>query len=43
MTSSKDAVTTIRCNSFLKNQKYQDSTFRFNKKNYPGVEVIDLR
>ena len=43
MTSSKDAVTTIRCNSFLKNQKYTDSTFQFNKKNYPNVEVVDLR
>ncbi|MBO7557841.1 MAG: outer-membrane lipoprotein carrier protein LolA [Bacteroidaceae bacterium] len=43
MTSSKDAVTTIRCNSFLKNQKYKDSTFQFNKKNYPKAEVIDLR
>ena len=43
MTSSKDAVTTIRCNSFLKNQKYKDSTFQFNKKNYPNVEVVDLR
>ena len=43
MTSSKDAVTTIRCNSFLKNQKYTDSTFQFNKKNYPNAEVVDLR
>lgn len=43
MTSSKDAVTSIRCNSFLKNQKYKDSTFQFNKKNYPKAEVVDLR
>ena len=43
MTSSKDAVTTIRCNSFLKNQKYKDGTFQFNKKNYPNAEVVDLR
>ena len=43
MTSSKDAVTTIRCNSFLKNQKYSVSTFQLNKKNYPNVEFIDLR
>lgn len=43
MTSSKNAVTTIRCNSFLKNQKYKESTFQFNKKSYPGVEVVDLR
>lgn len=43
MTSSKGDVTTIRCNSFLKNQKYTTATFQFNKKNYPNVEVIDLR
>lgn len=43
MVSSKDAVTSIKCNSFLKNQKYQDSTFQFNKKNYPKAEVVDLR
>ena len=43
MTSTKDAVTTIRCNSLLKNQKYKESTFRFNQKNYPNVEVVDLR
>ena len=43
MTSSKGDVTTIRCNSFLKNQKYKDSTFQFNKKNYPNAEIVDLR
>lgn len=43
MTSSKDAVTTIRCNSILKNQKYKESTFQFNKKNYPDAEIVDLR
>ena len=43
MTSSKDASTTIRCNSFLKNQKYKDSTFQFNKKTYPNAEIVDLR
>lgn len=43
MTSSKGAVTTIRCNSFLKNQRYKDSTFQFNKKNYPDAEIVDLR
>jgi len=43
MTSSKDAVTTIRCNSFLKNQKFKESTFQFNKKNYPDAEIVDLR
>ena len=43
MTSPKGAVTSIRCNSFLKNQKYTESTFRFNKKNYPDAEIVDLR
>lgn len=43
MTSSKDVTTTVHCNSVLKNQKYTDATFRFNKKNYPDVEVVDLR
>lgn len=43
MTSPKGLVTTISCNSLQKNQKYTDATFRFNKKNYPGAEVVDLR
>ena len=43
MTSAKDVTTTIRCNSFLKNQKFQESTFRFNQKEFPGAEVVDLR
>lgn len=43
MTTTKDATTSIQCNSILKNQKYTDATFRFNKKNYPNAEVIDLR
>lgn len=43
MTSAKGNTTEIRCNSFLTNQKYNDSTFKFNKKNYPNVEVVDLR
>ena len=43
LTSSKDVLTTIKCNSFLKNQKYKVSTFQFNKKNYPNAEIIDLR
>ncbi|MBQ3926959.1 MAG: hypothetical protein II706_08225 [Bacteroidaceae bacterium] len=43
MTSAKDAETYIRCNSLLKNQKYKPSTFQFNKKSYPDVEVVDLR
>lgn len=43
MTTSKDVTTKILCNSFLKNQKYKEETFRFNEKNYPDAEVIDLR
>lgn len=43
MTSSKGNVTEIRCNSFVKNQKYTDATFKFNKKNYPKAEIVDLR
>ena len=43
MTTSKDVTTKILCNSFLKHQKYKEETFRFNEKNYPDVEVIDLR
>ena len=43
ITSQKGNVTTINCNSFQKNQKYTDETFKFNKKNYPNVEVVDLR
>ncbi|MBQ0048390.1 MAG: hypothetical protein KBT33_12965 [Prevotellaceae bacterium] len=43
MTSSKGATTSINCNSFMKGQKFTDNTFKFNKKNYPKAEVIDLR
>ena len=43
LTSAKDITTTINCNSLQKNQKYNDATFRFNPKNYPNVEVVDLR
>lgn len=43
MVSSKGNTTEVRCNSFLKNQKYTDATFKFNKKNYPNAEVVDLR
>ncbi len=43
MNSTKGNTTEIRCNSFLKNQKYTEATFKFNKKNYPNVEVVDLR
>ena len=43
MTSTKGVETYIRCNSLQKNQKYKSSTFQFNKKDYPHVDVIDLR
>ena len=36
-------VTDIKCTSYLKNQQYSDKTFRFVKKNFPNVEIIDLR
>lgn len=42
MKSSK-GDTSITVNSFAGNQAYQASTFTFNKKNYPDVEVVDLR
>lgn len=41
--SAKGRSTTINCNSLQKNQKYTDATFRFNKKNYPNAEIVDLR
>ncbi|MBO4672838.1 MAG: outer-membrane lipoprotein carrier protein LolA [Bacteroidaceae bacterium] len=43
MISAKGAETYIRCNSLLKNQRYKASTFQFKEKDYPGVDVIDLR
>lgn len=43
LTSAKGSETIIHCNSLQKNQKYSDATFRFNKKDYPNVEVVDLR
>ena len=43
LTTPKGGTTVIRCNSFLKNQKYQASTFQFNKKNYPKADIVDLR
>jgi hypothetical protein len=29
--------------SFVTNEKFNDSTFRFNAKDFPKAEVIDLR
>ena len=33
----------ITVNSFLPHQSFDASSFRFNPKEFPGVEVIDLR
>ena len=33
----------VRINSIKTNNKWKDSFFRFNEKNYPNIEVIDLR
>ncbi len=35
--------TRIRVNSLRTHQRWSDSTFRFNSKQHPGIEVIDLR
>lgn len=43
MVTQKDETTRIRCKSIAKNQKYNESTFRFNSKYYPTAEVVDLR
>ncbi len=36
-------VSSYIINSFITNNKVPESTFNFRKKDYPGVEVIDLR
>jgi len=36
-------TTEITVNSFLKKQNYSDASFRFNKKDYPNAEIVDLR
>jgi outer membrane lipoprotein-sorting protein len=33
----------ITVTSYQNRQKYEDTLFTFDKKNYPGVEIIDLR
>lgn len=35
--------TVINVNSYLKNQKFPASAFTFNKKEFPAVEIVDLR
>lgn len=35
--------TRIRVNGIKTNRRYADSTFRFDQKQHPGIEVIDLR
>lgn len=42
MVNSKHTVI-ITINSYLKNQKFSATDFTFNKKEYPGAEVVDLR
>jgi len=34
---------TYTITSFTPNAKVPESTFTFNAKNYPGVEIVDLR
>ena len=38
-----NVTTTIIITGITLGQKFTDSTFTFDKKNYPGVELIDLR
>ena len=33
----------IKLNTFVTNNKYKNSSFTFDKKKYPGIEIIDLR
>jgi outer membrane lipoprotein-sorting protein len=43
MTASDGNVVNINVTSFKSGAKFGDSTFRFNPKSYPDVEVVDLR
>ena len=38
-----EELVVILSNSFITNNQVPSSTFNFRKKDYPGVEVIDLR
>ncbi len=42
-TVTKKNTLDITINSFLTNQKFGQETFRFNPKEFPKVEVVDLR
>lgn len=42
MVNAKHTVV-ITVNSFLKNQKFPATDFSFNKREFPGAEVVDLR
>ena len=42
-TVSKKTTVEITVNSFLPHQSFDISSFKFNPKEFPGVEVIDLR
>ena len=41
--SQGDFGVEIQCKSYQKNQKFSDKTFQFDRKEYPGVDIIDLR
>ena len=43
MKTADGATTEITVKSFVKGQKYGSSTFQFNPKNYPDVDIVDLR
>ena len=43
MTGTDGNAVEITVTSFAKGQKYNDATFTFNPKQYPDVEVVDLR
>lgn len=43
MTSQRGSKTTVNISNLKKGKKLSDSTFRFNKKEHPKVQVIDLR
>ena len=43
MTSADGNSVEITVKTYAKNQKFTDATFTFSEKNYPDVDVIDLR
>ena len=42
-TVSKKATVEITVNSFLSHQSFDASSFKFSPKEFPGIEIIDLR